>query len=170
MFVEEGFLMEYDREKAVAYAHEWAFRRNPRYYNFDGIGGDCTNYVSQCLYAGCPLMNYTPDLGWFYSSPQKRSAAWSGVPYLYNFLTRRKGRGPYGELRPVTDAQPGDIVQLSFDGVKWSHSLIVTQIGAQPQPDNVLLATHTYDADSRPLNSYIFEKSRLIHILGGREQ
>lgn len=35
--------MDYDRDKAVAYAHQWAFKRNPNYYNFDSIGGDCTN-------------------------------------------------------------------------------------------------------------------------------
>ncbi len=35
----------YDREKAVAYAREWAFSRNPEYYIFDEIGGDCTNFV-----------------------------------------------------------------------------------------------------------------------------
>ena len=38
----------YDRGKAVAYAHKWAFGRNPAYYNFDKIGGDCTNFTSQC--------------------------------------------------------------------------------------------------------------------------
>ena len=45
-------LRPYDREAAVAYAHRWAFGRNPAYSNFDGMGGDCTNFASQCLYAG----------------------------------------------------------------------------------------------------------------------
>lgn len=42
----------YDRNKAVAYAHKYAYSRNPNYYNFDNIGGDCTNFVSQVLAAG----------------------------------------------------------------------------------------------------------------------
>jgi hypothetical protein len=29
-----GCSMAYHREKAVAYAHQWAFRRNPRYLDF----------------------------------------------------------------------------------------------------------------------------------------
>ncbi|MEG0115374.1 MAG: amidase domain-containing protein, partial [Hydrogenoanaerobacterium sp.] len=51
--------MPYDREKAIQYAHTWAYFRNPAYYNFEEIGGDCTNYASQCLYAGAGVMNYT---------------------------------------------------------------------------------------------------------------
>ena len=32
----------YDRFRAVAYALRWALSRNPRYYDFEDIGGDCT--------------------------------------------------------------------------------------------------------------------------------
>ena len=35
----------------IAYARKWAFSRNPAYYDFDDIGGDCTNFISQCLQA-----------------------------------------------------------------------------------------------------------------------
>ncbi len=49
---------EYQREKAVEYAKKWAYRRNPEYYNYDAVGGDCTNFVSQCIYAGSQVMNY----------------------------------------------------------------------------------------------------------------
>lgn len=55
--------MAYDRARAVAYARRWALERNPAYLNFDGLGGDCTNFVSQCLYAGCGVMNFTPVTG-----------------------------------------------------------------------------------------------------------
>ena len=40
----------YDRKAAVEYADYWAYRRNPKYYAFDDIGGDCTNFVSQCIF------------------------------------------------------------------------------------------------------------------------
>ena len=161
--------MNYRREKAVAYAHQWAFARNPQYYNFDDIGGDCTNFISQCLYAGLPVMNYTPDLGWFYISPQRRSAAWSGVPYLYNFLTANKGPGPFGKEMELDKAQPGDIIQLSFDDSVWSHSLLITGTGEHPDPLNITVSTHTFDADDRPLYTYTYSACRLLHILGGRE-
>jgi hypothetical protein len=157
----------YDRGKAVAYAQKWAFSRNPRYYNFDSLGGDCTNFISQCLFAGSGVMNYTPDLGWFYISPSRRSAAWSGVPYLYNFLVSNKGPGPYGEERPLWEAQVGDVTQLSFNGQTFGHSQIIVRI-ENPEPSGIFLATHTYDAYDRPLSSYTYQIVRLIHIAGVR--
>ena len=57
---------EYDRTAVVEYAKKWAFSRNPKYYNFDSVGGDCTSFASQCIYAGSKKMNYKKDLGWYY--------------------------------------------------------------------------------------------------------
>ena len=68
----------YDRSKAAAYAEKWAFSRNPRYISFDGMGGDCTSFVSQCLYAGTGVMNFTRDTGWYYNSASDRAAAPEG--------------------------------------------------------------------------------------------
>ena len=64
----------YDRFRAVAYALRWALSRNPRYYDFEDIGGDCTNYVSQCLFAGCGVMNYAPENGWYLHKPGRPRA------------------------------------------------------------------------------------------------
>ena len=77
----------YNRKAAVAYADYWAYRRNPKYYAFDEIGGDCTNFVSQCVFAGCGVMNDTPDYGWYYYNVNDRAPAWTGVGYFYRFLT-----------------------------------------------------------------------------------
>ena len=41
----------------------WALLRNPAYLDFHGLGGDCTTFVSQCLYAGAGVMNRTPVYG-----------------------------------------------------------------------------------------------------------
>ena len=161
--------MSYSRGKAVAYAHQWAHGRNPRYANFDGMGGDCTNFISQCLYAGCGVMNTTPELGWYYFSLRNRSAAWSGVPYLYNFLTSNKGPGPYGQKVPLSQVQVGDVIQLSFDGETFGHSLLVVRTGETPAPENILIAAHTDDSENRPLDSYFYRIHRAIHILGARE-
>ena len=82
-------LLPYDRAAAVRYAHLWAYGRNPRYYDYEGIGGDCTNFASQCIYAGAGVMNDTPTFGWYYINANDKAPAWTGVEYLYNFLTRR---------------------------------------------------------------------------------
>lgn len=154
--------MTYQRKKAVQYAHKWAFRRNPAYYNFDGLGGDCTNFISQCIYAGAGVMNYTPDIGWYYISPGNRAAAWTGVEFLYRFLVNNRGPGPFAKELPLSFAALGDVIQLSFDGVVFSHSLLVVE------KEGLLVATHTKDSDYRPLATYSFAQSRLLHIEGVR--
>lgn len=42
----------YDRAAAVAYAHQWADGRNHLWPDYTRYGGNCQNYVSQCLLAG----------------------------------------------------------------------------------------------------------------------
>ena len=56
----------YDRRAAVLYAHRWAYGRNPAFYDYEHLGGDCTNFASQCIYAGSGVMNFTPTFGWYY--------------------------------------------------------------------------------------------------------
>ena len=56
----------YRRDLAVEYATVWSFGRNPIYYDFENLGGDCTNFVSQCIFAGCGVMNYMPVYGWYF--------------------------------------------------------------------------------------------------------
>lgn len=159
----------YNRLKAVEYAYKWANSRNPRYYDFDSLGGDCTNFISQCLYAGCGVMNFSPETGWYYVSLNKRSAAWTSVKYLHNFIINNNGSGPFGVKLPLHYAQTGDVIQLSFDGESYRHSTLVTYIDSAQNPDSILIAAHTYNALNRPLNTYVYENARLIHIKGARK-
>lgn len=48
--------IKYEREKVLKYAKRWAYDRNPQFYNFDNVGGDCTSFVSQCILAGSNVM------------------------------------------------------------------------------------------------------------------
>lgn len=156
--------MAYNRENAIAYAHKWAFSRNPGYMNFTGIGGDCTNFISQCLHAGGAPMNYKKTFGWYYNSANDRAPAWTGVQYFYNFLTSNKSAGPYASAVGMADIIPGDIVQLSFMTGTWGHSLLVVQTGDTPSLDNILIATHTDDSDYRPLSTYNVLDYRFLKI------
>ena len=73
------FFRPYNRIEAVIYAHRWAYSCNPAFYDFEEIGGDCTNYASQCIYAGTGVMNFTPTFGWYYIDTNDRSPSWRGV-------------------------------------------------------------------------------------------
>lgn len=153
----------YDRASAVAYAHRWAYGRNPRFYDYEAIGGDCTNFASQCLYTGSGVMDYTPTYGWYYIDANRKSPSWTGVEYLYNYLTReRTSLGPAAREVSRSEMQPGDIVQLSFDGVRFAHSPIVVELSAR----DLLVAAHSYDADYRPLATYEYRAIRFLHVTG----
>lgn len=150
----------YDREAAVKYAERWAMSRNPEYYSFNDIGGDCTNFASQCLYAGCGVMNYTPVMGWFYINSWDRTASWTGVEYLYNFLTTNNGVGPHAVEVKKSELEPGDLVQLGRADGSFYHTPVVLGI----KRGMVYVAAHSDDSLWRPLSSYNYEAIRFLHI------
>ena len=156
--------MEYNRHAVIEYAQQWALKRNPRYYDFEHIGGDCTNFVSQCIFSGARVMNYTPLYGWYYRSLSERTPSWSGVKYLYNFLVNNKSVGPFAYEVEKQAIQPGDVIQLGRSDGHFYHTLIVTEIFPE-----ILVCAHTYDALDRPLSSYDYEVARYLHIDGVRE-
>lgn len=156
--------MLYQRDKAVQYINEWALGRNPAYYDFQNIGGDCTNFASQVLFAGSGVMNYTPTFGWYYIDVNNRAPAWTGVNELYRFLVTNIGPGPQGVVIPLSEAEPGDIIQLKFGyGEGFDHSPVVVEKG-MGTPGTILVAAHTSDANRRPLSTYAYTDYRCIHI------
>ncbi len=156
--------LSYNRDRAVAYARKWALGRNPTYYDFQTLGGDCTNFASQCIFAGAGVMNYTPETGWYYNSLSERAPAWSGVEYLYAFLINNRSVGPYGHEVPRSQAQPGDIAQLGGRDGRFYHSPVITAVSPV-----ILVAAHTDDALDRPLSSYVYDRVRFLHIDGVRQ-
>lgn len=155
--------ISYNREAAVAYARRWALNRNPEYYDFEKIGGDCTNFASQCIFAGAGVMNFTPIMGWYFRSASDRTASWSGVPYLYDFIIKNKSVGPFGHIVSRSEIQPGDIVQLGTKSGEFYHTPVITSVFPI-----ILVAAHSYDTLDRPLASYNYGSIRFIHIEGVR--
>lgn len=151
---------EYDRQSAVNYAKRWALERNPLFENFSGIGGDCTSFVSQAIYAGSCVMNYTPTFGWYYVSPTNRAPAWSGVEYFYNFMTQNNGAGPYATETYPGGLGLGDVIQLGNERGDWYHSLIVTGFSG----DSYLVSAHSDDSLDRPLSTYNYYMARFLKI------
>lgn len=156
---------DYNRQLAYAYAKRWAFDRNPLFYNFAGIGGDCTSFVSQCIYAGSCEMNYSMANGWYYSNLENRSPSWSGVSYFFEFMVTNKGNGPFGIEADAGGLEIGDVIQLSNVEGKYYHTLLVTGFA----DDTYLVSAHTDDAFDRRLDSYNYSEARFIHIEGVRQ-
>ena len=155
----------YDRLEAVIYAHRWAYSRNPSFYDYEELGGDCTNFVSQCLFAGSCRMNFTPVFGWYYLDADSRTASWTGVQYFYNFLTSNRGEGPFGVETDETNLRVGDVVQLQNEGGAYYHTLLVSSIDPEA---GILVAAHSNDAFDRPLSTYTYAAARFLQVSGVR--
>lgn len=133
------------------------------------FGGDCTNFVSQCIYAGSNIMNFDRINGWYYINANEKSPSWTGVNFLYKFLIDNKGLGPFGKEENINNINIGDVAQLSFDGINFAHTLIIVNIDNIKDYNNIFTASHTMDSYSRKISSYNFKKIRFVHIEGVRK-
>lgn len=100
----------YNRIAARDYAYKYWSSYNPAYTSYKGNGGDCANFVSQCLHAG----GIPTDATW-----KADSVSWiraSAVPsYMMN-----KG---YATKTSYTNATPGSFAYTSSGA---GHAVLVT--------------------------------------------
>ena len=161
----------YDRASVLRYAARWARDRNPLFYNFTEVGGDCTNFVSQSVLAGSCVMNFTPDFGWYYLSVENRAPAFTGVQAFWDFFTGAPdfaavngGAGPFGREVASDEVVPGDVIQLGRADGSYYHTLLLTDV----RDGELLVSAHSNDAYNRPLSSYNAPLIRYLHIEGVR--
>ncbi len=157
-------IKQYLRERAVAYAKKYAFGQNPIFGNFRGIGGNCTNFVSQSIYAGSCVMNYTPTFGWYYVSLDDRSPSWTGVQFFYDFMIENASVGPFAKNASLDELEIGDVIQLGNNKDGFYHTLLIVGF----EGEDPLVAAQTDDAFLRPLSTYSYDFARYIKILGVR--
>ncbi len=159
---------EFNRAAAVDYARKWALSRNPNFFDYSSIGGDCTNFISQILYAGCGVMNYNRSFGWYYHNANDKSPSWTAVAFLYDFLIVNQAEGPFAEQVDMKGVTVGDLVQLGFrERGHFEHSLFITKY-EEPKLDRIYFAAHTQDLLDQPLTYYDVVDRRFLHIAGYR--
>lgn len=172
----------YDRLAAVEYAEAWVspdgILRNPEWQVYDSLGGNCNNYISQCLYAGgIPMDIYgTAGAQWKWygdnfngnQTAKGRVPSWSGVEEFYQYALYNTG---YGLVAWVDDnlysGQVGDILQYGTEE-EWKHSVIITGIirDDEGQPVDYLIHSNTADRIDYPASAYSYPRQRLIKIYG----
>ncbi|PEA29973.1 amidase domain-containing protein, partial [Bacillus toyonensis] len=150
----------YDPNAAVNYALTWALSRNSAYNDYSGGGGDCTNFVSQALYAGGmrPIIkdNLTIDSPmvtdgpyWFskkvdMSLRYRVSASWMNVEKFYDFWSQRANMvtKTWSPMQVYYGSSPGDVIQYQYagGGTKW-HSLMVT--GKNTSKKTIYISQHS---------------------------
>jgi len=154
-------MKSYNREKVLNYALTWWNDTNPNYYNYDNLGGDCTNFASQCIFAGSGIMNYDKNNGWYYINANNKSPSWTGVDFLKTFLLNNKTKGPFARLCYLDEIEIGDIIQIR-QSTYFNHSLVVTKI----KDNNVYVTAHTNNIKNKLLDSYNPREIRCLKILG----
>ena len=170
---EKRSAQHYDRSAAARYAETYAHSRNPRYPNFDGNGGDCTNFVSQCLAnANIPSSNSgewycrkNSSGGWNYG------VNWIRVNGLHKYLTENglASSNVYSKnsLSSLSSkAKVGDVLQLrNKNNHIYYHSIIINQISN----GDIYYCAHSGDVRTgsyriKILENYTCDKVRLLHI------
>ncbi len=137
----------YDGSKAGNYAAKYALSYNFSYSNYNGRGGDCTNFVSQCIYAG----GIPTDATW-----KKDSNAWIRVTELRNWLVKKRYAK---EFTWQSNGKEGDLVQLYNSSNGWYHSLIITYKRTDGQ---LFVSSHSADYYNRALANYTSKMRYLI--------
>ncbi len=144
--------VRYRRDLAAAYADRWWSDPNPSYENFEV---NCTNYVSQCIFAGSAPMNYTGkrDSGWWYrgfsGGRENWSYSWAVSNALKNFLSAPRSSGLRATVVESADQLAlGDVITYDWSGDnRFQHSTIVTAFDAAGMPlvnANTVASRHRY--------------------------
>lgn len=139
----------YDRNKVAAYADRWWDQANPDYRHFEV---DCTNYVSQCIYAGGAPMQYTGNrqAGWWYrhqGSEDLWSFSWAVANSLRWFLPSSKQGLRAEQVESASQLQLGDVICYDWDGDNtFQHNTIITGFDTFGMP---LVNAHTTNSRHR---------------------
>jgi hypothetical protein len=141
----------YDRKKVQAYAEAWWNSHNPRYLFFEN--DDCTNFVSQCLFAGNAPMNYTGkrETGWWYQgrigNQEHWSFSWAVAESLRRYLTAGSDGWHADAVDNPQKLTIGDVISYDWDGNgHYQHSVIVSEIDAKGMP---LVSAHSTNSKNR---------------------
>lgn len=144
----------YDYKKAVAYARKYALDYNKNYKSFADMGGDCTNFISQCLKAG----NLKENILW-----KPYTYSWIRVNYLYNYLIDNTLAI---DITNTKEFPPGSMLQFfNNEENAYAHSVLITQ--ALPNGD-YLYCCHSYDKLDYPLSEIyplFYQKFRVLEII-----
>ncbi|WP_079913587.1 amidase domain-containing protein [Paenibacillus sp. 32352] len=140
----------YDRVKAVQYADMWWDKGNPAYIEFEV---DCSNYISQCLFAGGAPMHYTGkrDSGWWYkgryNGQELWSYSWAVAHSLQRYLISNRNGLTAEEVPQADMLELGDVISYDWDGNgRFQHSTIVTAKDENGMP---LVNAHTTNSFRR---------------------
>jgi hypothetical protein len=136
---------KYSRMEAVRYAEQYWNSYNPQFKKFDV---NCTNYISQCLYAGgAPMVGYPNKSSGWWMRNNDWSYTWTVAHALRWYLPNAKKGLKSMEVPSATQLMPGDVICYDFQGDgRFDHNTIVVAKDANGEP---LVNANTYNSRMR---------------------
>lgn len=170
--VENGYM----REKAVEYALKYALDPNPSYRymkSYGDDGGDCSNFISQCIRAGGAPMAFGPQRPWWYNdrdianvAKHTWSQSWAVAHSLYWCLKVRGKLNLPGlkaiEVPSLEMLEIGDIIQYEDKRGIIYHSAIITDFKEEKGRKVPLITQHSIDAINI---THIKPKAQKMHFM-----
>lgn len=164
-------LQPYNASYAAAWAYQYALQNNPspwHTYSSDE-GGDCTNFVSICLYKGDIPFDTVGDprynQRWFWNNTSNYTPTWTGVIPLWDYAINDGGVGLSASSVDRQNAYTGDIVQ--FNNGSWHHSAFINNAYTYNDYRFIFICCHSANQQDVNLDNYLAsETRRYLHING----
>ena len=161
---------KYSAKRAIEYANTWCEKRNKNYYKY-GRNGDCTNFVSQCLYEGGLMMdnkwhsfcasrrpskdradydNWDLDFKRIPFRYYRVSDAWSLAKELYNYLSKYYSVKKYKSKSALKKAiknkkiRNGDVAFFNDSENGIHHSVLIGKVTS----NNCFYYAHSKDRNA----------------------
>lgn len=172
-------MQKYNRQKAVEYADKYYVKYNSKYKDCNGIGGDCTNYVSQCIGDKEEGGGIAFDRTWFCVYPKYGKAEGSRAfvntdafkAYLvYSGRGRVIKKGNFSEVTKKTEdnligvvekLQIGDLICYEVNG-QIDHFSIITAKDSKGYP---MINSHTVERYHVPFDLGWGNKGIKFHLI-----
>ena len=159
-----GLGSTYDPQAAVSYSDTWWDGRNPDYHDYSSSGGDCANFVSQCLIAGgldlsvCGSCTWIDDKGCL---PRCRDLH----TYLVDYLPATWETRPVGQEEPQWFVSGDPAIFGYSDSHPLSHAVFAVTGDAT---HSATCNAHTSDQDHKTIQWFfdndIFDRCTYYHI------
>lgn len=157
----------YDRAAALAYMTEYAHHRNPDFYAYDAVGGNCMNFGSQVLLAGGIPMDAVGDATWRWLAPFNTTGSFINVNDFEDYARTNTGFGLVATVGPDDGAgQVGDLLLLGIDGPR--HTTVISGFVTDGSGKTVdyLLCSNTTNYRDFPAAAYYYTSRTLAKIHG----
>ncbi|MCI9020351.1 MAG: hypothetical protein HFH32_06385 [Eubacterium sp.] len=166
----------YSANAAVTYATNYAMNYNSAYPDWNSYGGDCANFVSQCLYAGGKSMKGTPGTSaeadnwsnWFSRgntcNVRNVSSTWRGANAFRNFWqSNSNGYRTFSSTgsSAFNYAKVGDAISLLNSNGSAYHTLII--IKKHSASNDFTVAAHTSNTKTKKLSEYSLSGGFIIY-------